>query len=176
MKAIYDDFDALFVEIYNDNYNFLVKYLLMIVYDISIAEDLAHDIFLRIYKSKSISITGIQLTNYLKKAARNIAVDHLRRLAREERKQKKIIPELKDMNEAFYSSLENCVIEGEVISTVKDVLEEFSEKNRKIFISRILEHKTRRQVSQEEKISPYSVKRIESEILLVLRDKLKQYL
>ncbi len=176
MKTSDDPFDPLFINIYNQNYNYLVNYLYLLVYDLGIAEDLAHDIFLRVYKSKNSEITGIKLRNYLKKSARNIAVDHLRRISRDEIKFQKIIPEIREFDEAFYFNLENCIIEGEVLSTVQDVLEEYSKKNRQIFISRIMDNKTRRQVSLEEDISPHSIKKIESEILYVLRKKLRHYL
>ena len=176
MKKSDDSFDAVFVEMYNQNYTYLVKYLCLLVFDISVAEDLAHDIFLRIYKSKNNEIAGAKLRNYLRKAAKNIVIDYLRKTAREEAKNNKIIPELKELNDLFYMNLENSVIEGEVLSTVHDVLENFSERNRKIFISRIMEQKTRNAVSKEENISPHAVKKIENEILYELRQKLKQYL
>ncbi len=176
MKKSCDPFDLLFEEIYNNNYTYLVKYLRMLVFDFNIAEDLAHDIFLRIYKSRNIEITGDKLRNYLRKAAKNIVIDYLRKKAREEAKNNRIIPELMELNESFYHSLENSIIEGEVLSTVNDVLEGFSEKNRKIFLSRILQQKTRNEISKEEKISPHSVKMIENEILYVLRQKLKYFL
>lgn len=175
LKKVYDPYDAVFEEIYHKNYLYLVKYLTMLVRDIDIAEDLTHDIFIRIYNSKNIEITGSKFRNYIKKAAKNIAIDHLRKIAREEARNKKIFPELKELDDLFYSSLENCVIEGEVISTVNDVLEGFAEKNRKIFISRIMENKSRKQVSDEEKVTSYSVKVIEDEIIHKLREKLKQY-
>lgn len=176
MKNNDDPFDVIFKEVYDKNINYLVKYLYLFVNNFSIAEDLAHDIFLRIYRSKNTGITGDKFRNYIKKAARNIVIDHARKLAREDAKNKKIIPELIDLNETFYSSLENSVIKGEVISTVQDVLDNFSEMKRKIFISRVIEHKTRQQVSEEEKISLYAVKRIEDEVLHVMRKELKQYL
>lgn len=176
MKKTYDPFDLIFEEIYSSNYKYLVKYLSLLVFDVSIAEDLAHDIFLRIYKSKNTEITGVKLHHYLRKAAKNIAIDHLRKAARDDAKNKKIIPEIKELDESFYSNLENFIIEGEVLSTVHDVLDDFSEKNRKIFISRIMEKKTRKEVSREENVSPHTVKKIENEILLILRDKLSQYL
>lgn len=176
MKKSYDPFDVVFEEIYNKNYTYLVKYLCLLVYDFNVAEDLAHDIFLRIYKSKNSEITGMKLRNYLRKAAKNIVIDYLRKKAREEAKNNKIIPELMELNELFYMNLENSIIEGEVLSTVNEVLENFSERNRKIFISRIMEQKTRNEISKEEKISPHSVKMIENEILYTLRQKLKQFL
>jgi RNA polymerase sigma-70 factor (ECF subfamily) len=171
-----DPFDLFFEKIYLENYPFLVRYLYRLVHDLGLAEDFAHDIFLRIYKSRNTAITGISLKCYLRISAKNIAVDHFRQSAREEAKNKKLFPELKDFDESFYFNVENIVIEGEVLSTVNDVLEEFSERSRKIFLARIVENKTRRQVSQDEQISSYNIKKIEDTILCKLREKLKQYL
>ena len=176
MKKNDDPFDVFFEEIYSENYLFLVKYLYKLVHDLNLAEDFSHDIFLRIYKSRKTVITGENLRNYLKKSARNISIDHFRKTARDEEKTKRIIPELKEFDETFYLSVENFVIEGEVLSTVNDVLDKFPERKREIFKARILEQKTRRQVSEEEKISSYNIKKIENAILFKLREKLKQYL
>jgi RNA polymerase sigma-70 factor, ECF subfamily len=178
LKKFCDPFDELFEKSYRENYSYLLKYLFLLVHDLNIAEDLVHDIFLRIYKSRNSVIIGEQskLKNYLKKAARNISIDYLRKQEREDAKNKKVIPELKDYNDAFYLSLENSIIEGEVLSTVRDVLENFNECSRKIFISRIMEKKTRKEVAREENLSSYIIKRIENEILYKLREKLKQYL
>jgi RNA polymerase sigma-70 factor (ECF subfamily) len=145
----------------------------MLVNDLSIAEDLAHDIFLRVYRSKNFRISSPQFRNYIKKAARNIVADYLKITARNEAKNRKMIPVLKNLDETIYSSLESGVIEGEVLSTVHDVLDEFSERSRKIFTSRMFEQKTLKQVSEEEKISSYTIKRVENEILNILRKKLK---
>jgi len=169
-------FDMIFSEIYNRHYSFLFGYLFLIVHDPDVAEDLVHDIFLRLYRSRNSEIAGMKIRNYLKKAAKNIAIDHLRKKAREEARHKKIICEVKELNETFYSSLENSMIEGEVLSTVHDVLEEFSEKKRKVFMARVFENKTFRQLSQEEKISHYEIKRIEKEIFSRLRQKLKNFI
>ena len=175
MKKVYDQFDEVFIEIYNNNYSYVYKYLIILVHDHDIAQDLSHDIFLRIYKSRNSELTGGNIRNYLKKSAQNIAIDHLRQMAREEARSKKLIPEIKEYDDTFYLNLENSIIEGEVISTVNDVLEDFSEKSRKIFIARIFENKTRKQVSEDEKISSYTVKKIENEILHILRIKLKHF-
>jgi len=176
LKNSYDLFNEEFETIYRENYSYLLKYLLLLVHDFDIAEDLTHDIFVKIFKSRNALITGRHLRNYLKKSAKNMAIDHLRKQAREEAKNKKIITELKDYDEAFYLSLENSVIEGEVMSTVQDILESFNERSRKIFVSRIIDNKTRKEVSEEENISSYNIKRIENEILYKLREKLKQFL
>ena len=176
LEKEYDPFDVIFIDMYDKNYMYLVKYLFLLVNDFSIAEDLAHDIFLRVYRSKNIDINGLKFRNYIKKAARNIVIDHLKRSARNEAKNRKMIPVLKELDEAIYFSLEDCIIEGDVISTVQDVLDEFSEKNRKIFVSRILEQKSLKKVSEEEKISSHVVKRVENEILYTLRKKLKHFL
>lgn len=174
--GIYDAFDEIFIDFYDKNYTFLVKYIFIHINDFSIAEDLAHDIFLRLYKSKNIGIANPKIKNYIKRAAKNMIADYFKRSARDEAKRKKIIPVLQELDETVYSCLEDSVIGGEVISTVHDVLDEFSEKDKKIFISRIIEQKPRRQVSEEEEISTYIVKRVEDEIIQILRRKLKPFL
>ncbi len=176
MKTSHDLFDEMFEEVYRANYSFIVKYLCLIVNDFNIAEDLTHDLFLKIFKSRNAVITGGQSRNYLKMAAKNIAVDYLRKQVREDAKTRKIISEIKEYDEAFYQSLENSIIDGEVISTVQDVLENFSESSRMIFISRVFEKKTRKQVSRERCLSSYCIKRIEIEILDSLRCRLKNFL
>ncbi len=175
MKRAYSPFDNLFIDIYNNNYLYLVKYLIMIVHDLGVAEDLAHDVFLRIYKSGNMNLAGVISRSYIKKSARNIAIDHIRKKKREEARNAKIIPEIKELNETFYSKLEDSVINGEVMSTVSDVLENFSEKKRKIFISRVIENKTRREISEEENLTSYAVKRVEDEILFIMKEKLKYF-
>ena len=176
MEKVYDPFDTFFEEMYNNNYTYLVKYLFLLVHDFNVAEDLAHDIFFRIYKSRTMDMTAGKIRNYLRVSAKNIAIDHLRKISREEAKNKKIIPEIKKLDEILYLNLENSIIEGEVLTTVHDVLEHYPEKNRKIFISRIFEYKSRKQVSEEEEISSHNVMKIVNEILHQLRQKLKDYL
>ena len=175
MDNKYESFDEIFIDIYNKNYAYLVKHLFLLVNDFSIAEDLAHDIFLRLYKSKNVNINSPKFRNYIKKAARNIVIDYLKRTSRFEARNRKMIPVLKKLDKTTYSILELSVIEGEVISTVHDVLDEFPEKNKKIFISRMIEQKTRKQVSEEEKISAYIIKKIEDEIIYFLKKKLKHF-
>ena len=175
LEKEYDSFDDIFIDIYDQNYAYLVKYLFLLINDFSIAEDLAHDIFLRLYKSKNVSLDSPKLRNYIKKAARNIVIDYLKIKARYEAKNRKMIPVLKKLDGTTYSALESSVIEGEVISTVRDVLDEFPEKNRKIFISRMIDLKTRKQVAEEEKISAYIIKKIEHEIIHILKKKLKHF-
>ncbi len=149
------DFDAIFSNLYSKYYSFLFSYIFSIIHDPDITEDLVHDIFLRLYRLRNLETDSLKIRNYLKKAARNIAIDYLRKITREEVRQKKIITELKEFNGDFYSCIENYTIEGEVISTVNDVLEEFSEKKKNIFKGRFFENKTFRQLSREEKISHY---------------------
>jgi RNA polymerase sigma factor (sigma-70 family) len=173
LKNDADFFDVMFIDNYNKNYVYLLKYLISLIGDPYKAEDFAHDIFVRIYKSKKNDLTGQSFRNYLKIAAKNIALDYMKNQMREDLKNKRKMPEL---DEGFYMDMDAAVIEGEVLSTVNEVLEVFSEKSRKIFVSRIIENKPRWQVSKEEKITPYAVKRLENEVIMRLREKLKDYL
>lgn len=175
MGKTYNVYDEVFSEVYEKYHIYLLKYLLLFVHDFTEAEDMVQEIFVRIYKSRNSEITGEKFRNYIKKAARNIAIDHARKSARDEARNKRMIHEVKEYNENFYSNLENSIIDGEIISTVNDFLEKYSEINRKVFIARVIEEKSRREVSEEVNISPYEIKKIENEIFHGLREKLKKY-
>ena len=47
-------FDREFEKLYEKYYCFLVKYLSGIVHDFDMAEDIAHDVFIRMYKKRGL--------------------------------------------------------------------------------------------------------------------------
>jgi RNA polymerase sigma-70 factor (ECF subfamily) len=73
------DFDAIFSNLYSKYYSFLFSYIFSIIHDPDITEDLVHDIFLRLYRLRNLETDSLKIRNYLKKAARNIAIDYLRK-------------------------------------------------------------------------------------------------
>lgn len=168
-------FDREFIRLYDEYFSFIVKYLLAIVDDFNSAEDIAHDVFFRMYKNRKIPPADTAMCkSYMKKSAKNMAIDYLRKQKRDELKIKKIIPEWNEKNSQ--SDLENIIIEGFIVSTVNDVLLDFPERNRKIFFESVIESKSLNDISSRGDLSRYRVKRIEKEIVYRLREKLKDYL
>lgn len=170
------NFDRDFENLYKDYFLYLVNYLSAMVHDFTIAEDITHDVFLRIYKNRKVPPSDRQkCRSYMMRSAKNMAIDHLRRQKRDELKIQKLIPEWDgSIDQSF--DVENIHIEGSIISTVHDVLSDFPERNRTIFFESVIENKKLNDISSRGKLSRYKVKKIEKEIFCRLKQKLKEYL
>lgn len=170
-RDVYDDY---FTDLYSNNYKKVVKSLLKYVHDFSLAEDLAHDIFAKFYEKK-IRINGDEAMarRYIFKSAKHIAIDYLRTKKREERNLARTIPLLDIDDNLFMSKLEDYYIEGELISNVADILQEFPERSRNIFLKIVLYDKKTKSLAREENISGYYINKTFSMVMDVIRDRLR---
>lgn len=169
-------FDREFEKLYNTYYGFLVKYLSGIVHDFDLAEDIAHDVFVRMYKNKKLPMLDeSRCKSYMIRSVKNMAIDYLRKQKRDEMNIRKNIPIWDgEINQLF--DVERIVVEGCVLSTVSDVLSSFPERKSRIFRENIIENKSHAEVSLNEGLSRYKIKKIETEIYQELKNKLKEYL
>jgi len=172
-----EDFDLKFKILYEEYKEHLEKYLSTIIHDKSCAEDLAHDIFVRIYKNSiNPPDDSLMRRNYMLKSAKNIAIDYLRKKKKDELRMNKLGPEwlleYKDKKNDVY----NTVIHGVVLSEVNDILDEFPEKKQRIFIDIRVDNKKLREVSDREHLSKYRIRQIELEIFNRLRSRLGEYI
>jgi len=137
----------------------------------TLAEDISHDVFLKIYQSKKIpSGSDKYIKAYMFKSAKNMAIDYYRAEKRENKKLQDAIPEW-SFCEIDESSI---LIEGEILATTSDIINSFPLYNRKIFYQRFL-GRHRNEISKEKNISSYYIKKIEDEIIKKLREILKKY-
>ena len=169
------DYDHYFSGLYEKHFNRVVKYLLSIVHDFFVAEDIAHDVFFRFYQ-KRVQIDGDQrrVASYVLKSAKNRALDYLRTERRRHDKYCCNIPEISGIDEILPSEIENCYICGEIVSTVEDVLHDFPERTRKIFIE-MVEGKKLIDVSDDLSISRYMTKKDYEKVCRAMRERLKIY-
>lgn len=165
-----------FEKLYEKNFKGILLLILKYVNDYHVAEDLAQDCFLRVYsRFRSTDLCLESARNYLYKSAKNAAIDFKRKSVRDFKRENRVLPELVEMNSHFYDQVENVVIDGEVLSTVNDILSEFPEKSRQIFLDRVVYSKNLREVSREQKITLYRVGKIEKELRSYLKTRLKYY-
>lgn len=165
-----------FEKLYEKNFKGILLLILKYVNDYHAAEDLAQDCFLRVYSRYSKTDLCLEsVRNYLYKSAKHAAIDYKRKCVRDFKKENKVIPELIEMNSHFYDQVENYVIEGDVLSTVNDILSEFPEKSRQVFIDRVMYSKNLRDVSREQQMTLYRVSKIEKELRSYLKNRLKYY-
>ncbi|HPS58247.1 MAG TPA: sigma-70 family RNA polymerase sigma factor [Spirochaetota bacterium] len=168
-----NDYDQYFSSIYEKYFNKVVKYLVNVVHDFSIAEDLAHDLFFKFYQ-KRIKLDGDpqRISNYILKSAKNRALDHLRNERRRQDKYSRHINEIAEINDRFLAEIEDFYICGEIISTVEDVLLDFPDRTRRIFMD-MVEGKKLIDVSDEQSMTRYMTKKDYEKVCRVMREKLK---
>ena len=171
-----DQFDEEFVALYREYREHIVKYLSTIIYDSNCVEDLAQDIFVRIYKNGIIPPEGSMFRrNYMLKSARNMAIDYLRKKRIEELRFEKMLPELICNERTVKNDVFNTVIRNFMASRVNEVLAEFPEKKKKIFVDILIDKKKLCDVSGNEELSKYKIRKIELEIFNRLKQQLKDY-
>jgi RNA polymerase sigma-70 factor (ECF subfamily) len=170
-----NDYDQYFTKLYDEHFNVVVKSLLRFVHDFSQAEDLAHDLFFKFYE-KRIRIDGDRrrVLNYILKSAKNRALDHIRLVKRRQDKYSRHIGEIAVIDDAFMAELENSYICGEIISTVNDVLLDFPERTRKIFMD-IVKGKKLADVSDELSMTRYMAKKDYQKVCRAMRERLRVY-
>ena len=128
-----------FGKLYEKNFRGVILLILKYVNDYHIAEDLAQECFLRVFERFHNSDLCLESAkNYLYKSAKHAAIDYKRKSARDAVRDQKAFVDLKELHHDFYEKVENYVIEGEVVSTVHDVLSEFPDRARQIIIDRVM--------------------------------------
>lgn len=148
-----------------------------IIKDEHASEELVHDLFLRILERR-IGVDPRLVTTkwYLLRMARNIAYDYLRKKNKRDACFDDIIFEEVCLNERFYRDVESVYIEGEVVSTLHDCIQDLPERNRRLVCLHSLRGKRLGEVVRETGISSYMIKRIEKESMGILRSRMERLL
>ena len=169
------NFNRVFTQCYATFAGQLESYLLRIVRDKDTAQELVHDVFLRIYERRIALDIEVETTRfYLYKIAKNMAFDLLRKKMRQDACFNDIVLQEVCLNDQFYRDVESVYIEGEVISTLRDTIRELPERSREVITLRGIEEMNLAEVVRETSLSKYHVARIEKEAMSVLRAKLEK--
>lgn len=141
----------------------LIQYFTMLTRDRSIAEDLAQEVFLKLYRSRQRYRPEAKFQTYLYRIARNHWTDHLRR----QTKRGKLVP-LEDQNEPpgdpAITTIEWQILERAVAS--------LSEKQRHVFLLSRIEDLSFPEISQILEIPVGTVKSRMHHALSILREAL----
>lgn len=169
------NFNRVFTQCYATFAGQLESYLLRIVRDKDTAQELVHDVFLRIYERRIALDVEMETTRfYLYKIAKNMAFDLLRKKMRQDACFDDIVLQEVCLNDQFYRDVESVYIEGEVISTLRDTIRELPERSREVITLRGIEEMNLAEVVRETSLSKYHVARIEKEAMSALRAKLEK--
>ncbi len=112
---------------------------------------------------------------YLMKTAKHLALDHLRKHAWENRNM--IHTNIDIMSDERYelTSLEDAVLEGEVLSTMHDALNSLPENEKRILINNIALGKSLKSIAAEQGLSTYKTAKALRNALCALKTTLRDY-
>jgi len=162
-----------FKEFYKRHYRKVVSVILGIVYDHFVAEELAQELFLRLYRKKDrIDYSSDYMGKYLYRSAKNISIDYKRKNDRDKVRGEKYFMDNYFRNDYKYSEVEQSCLWDELSGTVNEVLDEFPSSESDIFIERVFNNRKVLEISDEVNLSSYKIKKIENEIRNRLKEKL----
>jgi RNA polymerase sigma-70 factor (ECF subfamily) len=141
----------------------------------SIAEDIVHDVFISVWEKKIFLLPDCDIKKILYKAARNACIDHLRRLALEQKfiDQQAIQLRLDELD--FYRSAEHLFIQDDLMDYIRKQINKLPERQRQIFCLSFLQGLKSNEIARQLNLS---VRTIENQLYrarLILRKKARAY-
>jgi len=138
------------------------------------AQDIVQDIFTYLYERKiHLDIRSHSLKGYLYQIATHRIIDYLRNA----RSSEVICGNLDEviLDTSTLTKIEDCVCEGEVISTMNNIVEMLEEPHREIVFRSMYHGHKAKKISREMEISQYRVHRALKEFTLLVREKIAPY-
>jgi RNA polymerase sigma-70 factor (ECF subfamily) len=112
---------------------------------------------------------------FLMKTAKNLALDHIRKYKWESKNIINANIDIISDNRYELKSLEDAVLEGEVLSTMHDVLNSLPEKEKQILIDKITRGRSLKSIAAERGISLYKTTRALQNALGTLNKALRDF-
>ncbi len=140
------------------------------------AEEILQDLFLKLHEHGTHLDPSHETTRgYLVVAARHLAYDHLKSRRWESRNVVHMNMDIVELDARTLHSLEDAVVDGEILSTLSEILETLPDDEKKIFIRKNVLGHTLREISKDMGITLFKVRRALDRALHRLRDGLKDY-
>ncbi len=141
-----------------------------------IAEELMQDIYLKLYQ-RSVPLDPDHPTTgaYLLTIARNAAFDHIKNMKRQVAVHSFANIEEIESNDPDLLQLDNYVINGEIISTLHDVIESLPSDEKEVILERVFLNKQICQIARERRSSTYLTGKLLRSAMRVIRTRMQPY-
>jgi RNA polymerase sigma-70 factor (ECF subfamily) len=141
------------------------------------AEEIVHDVLIRIWEKKDRIRVHSNLTAYLYSMTRNACLDYLRARKSKLSKEINIHQQEHSLNyNAMADETASSILLKELQALVKSGIDELPEKCKSVFVKSRMEGLNHKEISEELHISPKTVENHISRALRHLRTTLKEYL
>lgn len=182
MLQVRDDNASAFEELMLRYQNRLVALLAHMVGHPDMAEDLAQDVFLRVYRARKQYVPGAKFSTWLYTIAGNVASNALRTLAR--RREVHLAPRSSDTSA---NPLENAALaasglmptrqldKAELREAVQHAIEALNERQRMAVLLAKFEHLSYAEIAEIMGMSPEAIKSLMSRARSKLRDVMQPY-
>lgn len=153
----------------------IIRYIYKFIRDMDKSEDLAHDTFIRFFNNvENFDTESSRTKNYLYTIARNISIDFIKKNQMEENKYRAVHFEEAHLTKSFYDELDSSDINGKVISTIHDTIENFKGEKKSITVERLFHNKKLSFLSRKFNTTTYRIKKIEEEAFDEIRLRILQ--
>ena len=137
------------------------------------AEDIVHDVFLKIWDKQVFLLSESEVKNILFVAVRNACIDHLRRISLEQEFADKRAIQLKLDELSFYDGADELFMRKDLMAHVMEKINELPEKRREIFLLSYMEGLKAAEIAARLNLSTRTVENQLYRTLLFLRKELQ---
>ena len=161
-----------FQELFNKYYPFVFQYLLKIVKSKEIAEEMASDIFMKLWLGKEMIVEIQTMPAFLRKVCTNKAIDFFRYSSRRQQIQQLVQQEL---NKQVSQSSDYQLLDHEYQTLLSQAINQLSPQRKLVFSLSREEGLTHEQIAEKLQLSRNTVRNTVVESLKLVRDFLHKH-
>jgi RNA polymerase sigma-70 factor (ECF subfamily) len=166
-----------FILCYEKYFNQVMGYIMKFVSNYHDTEEIAQDVFMRVLeKGESLDPESGRVKNFIFAIARHRAIDFIKNRKKEMDKLREAYFDEIVLDDMFFRDIEDLYIEGELVSTLRETLHSFTERERAVYLESVYNNKKHTTVSSEMNISTYRLKKLVKSMNCILRDKITPYI
>ena len=171
IELLKTDADKAIDQLFRNYYSFLCRTVYRIIPDSNLAEDLSQEVFYEVWKKRDRLKINTSLSAYLRRAARNKALNYIRdqRIKFEDQKE---FPESIKLSTSPSKNLETEELE----KLIEEAIDQLPERCRIVFSLSRFEEMSYAQIARELDISPKTVENQISKALKLLKEAVEPYL
>ncbi len=162
---------------YRKYYAQVLRIVFRIVNNHDICEEIVQEAFIKVLRrAECLDETDEKRQRgFILKVARNCAIDYLRRSSLEEARLREKYFEEAVSDRKFFENVENAFISGEVVSTLRDTIDSFTELKRQVYKDVVFTNRKCADICAESSLSMYKIRKICREVNQALKARLGPY-